>query len=167
MRENHENRFRSGNFLFLDTPTIVVTVILDRAMHTRCPDTYFSVILRHSIHSKPFRPSLSARGFPIVALKCAGQSARTEQIIITSLANKRLNLCFQLLKPVVLIIYDILQLGSCQQRILYSNNAGCTFRQLILKRPNLRMIIYLHVSNIIGDKMQSCLTPFSTHQILN
>ena len=35
----------------------------------------------YPIHSKSFRPSLSARGFPIVTLKCAGQSACTEQII--------------------------------------------------------------------------------------
>ena len=42
---------------------------------------------RRPIHSKPFRPSLSARGFPIVTLKGAGQSARTEPIIMTSLAN--------------------------------------------------------------------------------
>ena len=39
------------------------------------------------MHSKPFRPSLSALGFPIITLKGAGQSARTEPIIMTSLAN--------------------------------------------------------------------------------
>ena len=51
--------------------------------------TYLSLSTkqRRRIHSKPFRPSLSARGFPIVTLKGAGQSARTEPIIMTSLAN--------------------------------------------------------------------------------
>ena len=85
-------------FLFLATPIIVVseasrdasTVILDSAMHKRCPVTSFSVnVTTPSDTFEVISSKFVRTRIPIVMFMGTGQSARPEPIIMTnsSLAN--------------------------------------------------------------------------------